>query len=281
MMTSFTVFSIAQSELALPWRDKIKTQFLFVFFWYSVSDYKYQISWQAVIVEINWIRAEDWTTNIAILKTMVQTRYGRCKDTDTLPTNTGQNRIECSEASWQVRYWSVKGDSCFFNWKTAVLPPPPTLNYSSRPSLGFAKRHSGECRSVKVKVEYRYTNSDTIQCLIHSVRKENSSLDFGFDMFFQPVIPSSHFVFENTWGWQCIWQQSGKTLRDLSLLSPVALTKKYVRYQIPTPTHSAPVKQCANWACETIWMYRITQTEMFSPLCSWRSTTIGIQSSHE
>lgn len=30
----------------------------------------------AVIVEINWIRAEDWTTNIAIPKTMVQTRYG-------------------------------------------------------------------------------------------------------------------------------------------------------------------------------------------------------------
>lgn len=126
----------------------------------------------AVIVEINWIRAEDWTTNIAIPKTMVQTRYGWCKDTDTLLTNTGQNRIECSEASWQVRYWSVKGDSCFFNWKTAVLPPPPTLNYSSWPSLGFAKRHSGECRSVKVKVEYRYTNSDTIQCWIHSVQKK-------------------------------------------------------------------------------------------------------------
>lgn len=157
---------------------------------------------------------------------MVQTRYGRCKDTDTLPTNTGQNRLECSEASWQVRYWSVKGDSCFFNWKTAVSPPPPTLNYSSRPSLGFAKRHFGECRSVKVKVENRYTNSNTIQCLIRGVRKINSSPDFGFDMFFQPVIPSSHFVFENTWGWQCICQQSGKTLRVLSLLSPVALTKK-------------------------------------------------------
>lgn len=37
--------------------------------------------------------------------------------------------------------------------------PLPTLNYSFWHTLGFAKRHFGECRSLYLKVEWKYTKS--------------------------------------------------------------------------------------------------------------------------